>query len=469
MRSPRRTAQTASALMVGLALVSAIAVFGASLSRSATSSVDNAISADLIVSTTSNNGHGRLQHDGARRRRRRPGRHRRRRPSTGTSSRSGARSRTSLRSRTQHLVRDRHPEHDGGHRSRRWPPAICSSTPRRPTPTTWRSGDTVPVKFAKTGTTTMRIGGIFQANALIGKYLVGDAFFLAHFQNPLPDRRAAQDRRQPGRGAERRPRRWRAYPNVKVQTRAQFEAVAVGPGQPAARPGLRAAGPGRAHRPHRDRQHADAVGVRAHARDRAAACRRHEAPPDPGHDPLRVGDPGRVRRRHRHHRRDGTGHRAGLGRSSRRASPTPWCRSRASWSSWSWPRCSACSRPAGRPGAPPSSMCWPPSRPTDAAQWLMRHLMATRSNGWSATTETILRSSGSRSSSVPWRDARVDLHVEDVTPARPGDGVGHAQALVGARDVHHGAADRALYRPVCGHGQRWPLAAAAGAGVTGSV
>ena len=52
MRSPRRTAQTSSALMVGLALVSAIAVFGASLSRSATSSVDNAISADLIVTNT---------------------------------------------------------------------------------------------------------------------------------------------------------------------------------------------------------------------------------------------------------------------------------------------------------------------------------------------------------------------------------------------------------------------------------
>ena len=33
MRSPRRTAQTASALMVGLALVSAMAVFGASLSE----------------------------------------------------------------------------------------------------------------------------------------------------------------------------------------------------------------------------------------------------------------------------------------------------------------------------------------------------------------------------------------------------------------------------------------------------
>ena len=60
MRSPRRTAQTASALMVGLALVSAIAVFGASLSSSATSSVDNAIAADLIVTNTNNSGTGQF-------------------------------------------------------------------------------------------------------------------------------------------------------------------------------------------------------------------------------------------------------------------------------------------------------------------------------------------------------------------------------------------------------------------------
>jgi len=52
MRSPRRTAQTASALMVGLALVSTIAVFGASLSKSATSSVDEAISADYIITSS---------------------------------------------------------------------------------------------------------------------------------------------------------------------------------------------------------------------------------------------------------------------------------------------------------------------------------------------------------------------------------------------------------------------------------
>ena len=68
MRSPRRTAQTSSALMVGLALVSTIAVFGASLSKSATSSVDQAVSADYII-TSSGSGARRVQQFGGRRRR----------------------------------------------------------------------------------------------------------------------------------------------------------------------------------------------------------------------------------------------------------------------------------------------------------------------------------------------------------------------------------------------------------------
>ena len=53
MRSPRRTSQTASALIIGIALVSTIAVFGASVSKSATATVDDAISADLIVTASS--------------------------------------------------------------------------------------------------------------------------------------------------------------------------------------------------------------------------------------------------------------------------------------------------------------------------------------------------------------------------------------------------------------------------------
>jgi len=60
--------------MVGLALVSAIAVFGASLSRSATSSVDNAISADLIV-TRAQNAQGGFSNRGGPDRGIRPRRH----------------------------------------------------------------------------------------------------------------------------------------------------------------------------------------------------------------------------------------------------------------------------------------------------------------------------------------------------------------------------------------------------------
>jgi hypothetical protein len=47
-------------------------------------------------------------------------------------------------------------------------------------------GSIVPVTFALTGTSTMRVGGIFEPNAFIGSYLVGGRFFLSHFSNPLP-------------------------------------------------------------------------------------------------------------------------------------------------------------------------------------------------------------------------------------------------------------------------------------------
>ncbi len=66
---------------------------------------------------------------------------------------------------------------------------------------------------------------------------------------------------------------------------------------------LRAAGPVDRRQPVRDRQHAGAVGVRAHAGDRDAARRGDQPPPGPAHDPPRERD-------HRAHRL-GPGDRAG--------------------------------------------------------------------------------------------------------------------------------------------------------------
>jgi putative ABC transport system permease protein len=221
MRSPRRTAQTAAALMVGLALVSAMSVFGASLSNSATSSVDNAVSADLIVTGPSSGFPNSVVSAVSRV------------PGVITSSTvyqgqfefKGSLS-TVVGVSTDHLADTVILQMQAG----RSQTVLAASQILIDTTTAKNDhlsvGAVAPVKFALTGTSTMRIGGIFQPNALIGHYLVGGGFFLSHFSDPLPigvllktdDRAgvftAVNNATNP-------------YPNVGVQTRSQFEASQV--------------------------------------------------------------------------------------------------------------------------------------------------------------------------------------------------------------------------------------------------
>jgi putative ABC transport system permease protein len=58
MRSPRRTASTAAALMIGLALVSFVSIFAASIKSSVTRVLDQTISADYILSGPTNSAQG---------------------------------------------------------------------------------------------------------------------------------------------------------------------------------------------------------------------------------------------------------------------------------------------------------------------------------------------------------------------------------------------------------------------------
>jgi putative ABC transport system permease protein len=219
MRSPRRTAQTASALMVGLALVSAIAVFGASLSKSATSSVDNAISADIIVSPP-NNSQGGFSDAVAPLATTVPG-------VTATSTVYQAQ--FELQGQLQNLTAISTKDHSQTvilNMTQGSSAALAAGGLLIDTTTAnskhLATGDVVPVKFAKTGRTTIRIGGVFKANALIGSYLVGDGFFLTHFSNQLP---IAVLLRTNGSAAVDRDVKTAlaGYPNLKVQTKAQFE------------------------------------------------------------------------------------------------------------------------------------------------------------------------------------------------------------------------------------------------------
>ena len=220
MRSPRRTAQTASALMVGLALVSAIAVFGASLSKSATAAVDNAISANMII-TTGNNSQGGFSNTVRPTAAAVPG-------VSATSTvyqdqfevQNSVQSLTSVStgSLSQTVILNMKA---GTSAALAEGQLLVDSTTADSKH--WTVGQVLPVRFALTGATTMRIGGIYQANQLVGKYLVGNGFFLTHFTNELP---VAVLLKTDGSAATEQAVKHAltGYPNLKIQTTAEFQA-----------------------------------------------------------------------------------------------------------------------------------------------------------------------------------------------------------------------------------------------------
>ena len=221
MRSPRRTAQTASALMVGLALVSAMAVFGASVSESATSSVDQAISADLLVSL---NGSGQLSDSVPATVAAVPGV-----TATNTVYRNQFEFQSTLATltgvTTQNLADTVVVRMTAGSTA-----ALAQGGLLVDSTTATRDhlsvGDTVPIRFAYTGPTTIRIGGIYQPNALIQSYLVSSAYFLAHFMTPHPGAVLVRTNGNSSVGTAVS-NALAPYGNVQVQTRAQFEQTQV--------------------------------------------------------------------------------------------------------------------------------------------------------------------------------------------------------------------------------------------------
>jgi putative ABC transport system permease protein len=218
MRNPRRTARTASALMVGMALVATVSVFGASVSKSATNSVDSAISASLLVTSANNSAQvsdtvpaitaavpgvtaestvyaGQFEFQGNQQ--------------TLVAVPPGSLASTVILHFTA-----------GGASALADGELLIDTTTANNDHLT--VGDTVPVVFAATGAGTMRIGAIYQANALAGSYITGNSFFLAHFPRATPDAVLLATN---GSTAVTNAvtSALAAYPNVQVQTRAQYE------------------------------------------------------------------------------------------------------------------------------------------------------------------------------------------------------------------------------------------------------
>lgn len=215
-RNPRRTAQTAGALMIGIALVSTIAVLGGSLSASAKQEVQSAMAADYIVTggDTINAGvtarvarlpgvaaatavftgqfdvRGSLQNLGAVTT---SGLEQTVKLNIVSGAGTAALSHGELLVDTQ-TAKDQH----------------------------LHVGSLLPVAFAQTGHTTMRVGGVFKYNPLVGSYLTGAGYFLEHFNRPPADAVLVTTAVGTRNFETRLKAVLSAYPNLKAKSRGQF-------------------------------------------------------------------------------------------------------------------------------------------------------------------------------------------------------------------------------------------------------
>jgi putative ABC transport system permease protein len=216
LRNQRRTAQTAAALMIGIALVSTITVLGSSLSKSATSSVDNAIRADyLITSGDVSNNAAQIARDLA-------GVRTTTRIYQGQFAIDG-----SVESLVAATPKDLPQTVTLTITAGRDVPALMAGQMLIDTSTARTDrlgvGSIVKVTFAATGSTTVRVGGIFKPNSLVGSYVVSDAFFRSHFEGALPDALLIRSSPRAGNLEAALKRALRAYPNLNIRTRQQFE------------------------------------------------------------------------------------------------------------------------------------------------------------------------------------------------------------------------------------------------------
>ncbi|MGF7236196.1 MAG: ABC transporter permease [Frankia sp.] len=182
MRNPRRTASTASALMIGLAVVSAFAVLGASIKQSVKDTVRSSLGADYILTSGQFGGVGFSP-----------------RVATALAHRPGVASATGLRSgqarvagaTTTVLATD--PAALPSVLGLKKVAGVLTGLPTGSVlidSTTAHDdhitvGQRIPVVYPATGRVTLTVAGTYERNQIAGKYVISLAEYDKHFDNPL--------------------------------------------------------------------------------------------------------------------------------------------------------------------------------------------------------------------------------------------------------------------------------------------
>jgi putative ABC transport system permease protein len=180
LRSPRRTASTASALMIGIALTTTMSIMAASITTSATAQIDKSVGADFII-TAKNFGPvpdsvaGQIQGLSG--------------IAAVTSFREGdmkvAGSRTGVTGVTASSVAQtlRLTLLSGSTDALRGDSVLVDKKTAKDKH--WQVGSRVPVTFALTGPKTLTVAGVYDDNPIAGSYLIGLPTYDANFRNRL--------------------------------------------------------------------------------------------------------------------------------------------------------------------------------------------------------------------------------------------------------------------------------------------
>jgi putative ABC transport system permease protein len=219
-RNPRRTAATASALMIGLGLVVFVAVFGASAKASTTAVLERTLKADFILTSPTLSGFSTAAAEDVRGvegvQTVSPVRQAEVHIKDGTSFVSGVDPTTfptvSELGVTQGSV---------GALQRTNTIAVFDDTA---TDNGWGLGDTISVEFPATGTVGLEVVSIYAENGLIGNYVMSLDTFDANVAQRLDlfDLIKAQNGADLSAVRSNIESAMRPYPNVEVQDQAQF-------------------------------------------------------------------------------------------------------------------------------------------------------------------------------------------------------------------------------------------------------
>jgi putative ABC transport system permease protein len=218
MRNPRRTASTASALMVGVALVTVIATLGATLSATFSRIIDNSVKADFVVSPSGfGNSAGfspQLTKDLA--------------ALPELSAVSGGRQGRWHTTTGTHFLVAVDPvtgpkvinfQMKSGSVSALGRGEVLVDTTKHLT-----AGDHLDMAFDATGLQHFTVGGTFAPNEFTGSYVVSLAVYDANYPKPLDQLIFIKSRTDPTTASNAIKSVTKAYPNATVQDQTAFKA-----------------------------------------------------------------------------------------------------------------------------------------------------------------------------------------------------------------------------------------------------